>query len=677
MPPEQPRSAEEAPAPARRPSSALPLLAAGVVLATFVAIGLVALTGVADYSVLGIEGPEVLTGYGTVVTRLLADIAAVVCIGSLLLATFLVPPQRTGLVGADGFAALRTAGVAAWAWFIAAVAAALYSAADAGGRGAHEMFDPTVLVGLVSAVEQPKAWLITASIALVLALGCRLVLSWQWTALLFLFSITGVLPVAFTGHSASGGAHDLATDSLVFHLVAAALWVGGLIAVVALGWRRSPHIGLAARRFSSVALACWVAMALSGLVNAFVRVSPASILETQYGLLLVGKATALAVLGVFGHQQRSRAVRAVVERGDRRQLLQLGGVEVLIMFATLGISAALSRTPYPAEGTEEPGTAEVLIGYDLAGPPTLARLLFDWRPDLIYGTVAIALAVLYLAGVRRLRRRGDPWPVGRTVAWLSGCASILIATSSGIGRYAPAMFSVHMGLHMIMSMVAPILLALGGAVTLALRAWRPAGKDNPPGPREWLLTLVESRLARILTQPVVALVLFVGSFYLLYFSGLFGFALNYHSAHVVMNAHFLLVGYAFFWPLIGIDPAPRRLPALGRLGVMFVSVPFHAFFGVILMNATTVVGREFYTNIGLPWVTDLLTDQQLGGGMAWALGEIPVLLVFTALMVQWARADAREARRIDRRADATDDEDLAAYNAMLRQLAEQEQHRQR
>ncbi|MDV6011984.1 bifunctional copper resistance protein CopD/cytochrome c oxidase assembly protein [Haloechinothrix sp. LS1_15] len=659
---------------ARRPSSALPLIALATVLATLAAIGLAALAGVAGYAVAGIEGPGAVTGYGVIVTRLLATIAAVVCIGSLLLATFLVPPQRNWTVSADGYAALRTAGVAAWLWFTTAIAATLFSAADGGGRPVQEVLDVTVLVGLVDAVEQPKAWLVTAAIALVVAAGCRMVLSWQWTALLFGFSVAGLLPVAFTGHSATGGAHDLATDSLVLHIVPAALWVGGLVALVALGWRRSPHIGLAARRFSRVALACWIAMAISGTINALVRIGPADLLDTEYGLLLLAKIIALVMLGVLGQQQRSRGVRAVSERGDQRSLLQLGAIEVLIMFATLGVSTTLSRTPYPAQGTAEPGTAEVLIGYELDGPPTAARLLFDWRPDLIYGTLAIALAVLYLLGVRKLRQRGDAWPVGRTVAWLAGCASILIATSSGIGRYAPAMFSVHMGLHMLLSMVAPVLLVLGGAVTLALRAMRPAGRSRPPGPREWLHALVESRLSRVLTQPIVALSLFVGSFFLLYFSGLFDVALNHHWAHVAMNAHFLLVGYVFFWPLIGVDPAPKRLPPIGRVGLMFVSVPFHAFFGVILMNSATVIGREFYTNLGLPWVDDLLADQQLGGGMAWALGEIPVLLVLIALMVQWMRTDMREAKRADRRAEANDDAELAAYNAMLHQLAERERH---
>ena len=117
--------------------------------------------------------------------------------------------------------------------------------------------------------------------------------------------------------------------------------------------------------------------------------------------------------------------------------------------------------------------------------------------------------------------------------------------------------------------------------------------------------------------------MFVGSYYVLYFSGLFAAALPVHGAHVFMNLHFLVSGLLFFWPLIGIDPAPRRLPPAARLGVVFASVPFHAFFGVALMSAGTVIGGGFYRALALPWVTDPLRDQQLGGGLAWASGELP------------------------------------------------------
>nr|BFF00729.1 hypothetical protein GCM10020241_24040 [Streptoalloteichus tenebrarius] len=174
----------------------------------------------------------------------------------------------------------------------------------------------------------------------------------------------------------------------------------------------------------------------------------------------------------------------------------------------------------------------------------------------------------------------------------------------------------------------------------------------------------------MLTHPLVALVLFVGSFYGLYFSGLFDVALSEHWAHLAMNAHFLIAGYVFFWPVIGVDPSPRPLPPLARIGLMFAAMVFHAFFGIALMMSRSVIGEIFYRDLNLPWVTDLLGDQRLGGGLSWATGEFPVIVVVIALVVQWARADERAARRTDRRADADGDADLTAYNAMLAKLAE-------
>ncbi|MCA1673005.1 MAG: cytochrome c oxidase assembly protein, partial [Actinobacteria bacterium] len=253
---------------------------------------------------------------------------------------------------------------------------------------------------------------------------------------------------------------------------------------------------------------------------------------------------------------------------------------------------------------------------------------------------------------------------------LCGCATILVATSSGIGRYSMAMFSVHMGVHMLLSMLAPILLVLGGPVTLALRALRPAGADNPPGPREWLQAFLHSWVVRMATHPLMALGMYIASFYVVYFTGLFDAAASSHWAHLVMNAHFILMGYAYYWLIVGIDPAPRRLPYLGKLGLLLAAMPFHAFFGISLMGSATVIGGDFYRALALPWVPDLLADQRVAGAMAWAAGEIPLVVVLIALLVQWSRTDERQARRYDRRAASDGEAELAAYNVMLAQLAE-------
>jgi putative copper resistance protein D len=491
--------------------------------------------------------------------------------------------------------------------------------------------------------------------------------------LLFAGAVVTLFPLALTGHSSAGGSHDLGTNSLFIHLVAGAVWAGGLLALLAHAIRGGEHADLAARRFSTIALWCFVAMAVSGVVNALVRIRLEDLNHTSYGWLVIGKAVALCILGVLGWQQRRRGVAALQADPDARgPLIRLALIEAGVFGLTFGIAVALGRTPPPPPAVFNPSVTAVEIGYDLSGPPTVARILFEWRFDLILGTAAIVLAGLYLAGVRRLRKRGDTWPTGRIVTWLCGCAVLLFATSSGIGRYMPAMFSMHMAAHMMLSMLVPVLLVLGGPVTLALRALPAAGRDDPPGPREWLLAALHSRVSLFLTNPIVATVIFVAGFYGLYFGGIFDLAVGSHAAHVAMNLHFLLSGYLFYWVVIGVDPTPRPIPPIAKLAVVFASLPLHAFFGVVLMGTDTPLAEAFYKSLQLPWHTDFLSDQKLGGGIAWSAGEVPLVLVLLALLIQWRRSDQRTAVRLDRAADRDDDADLAAYNAMLAKLSKLE-----
>jgi len=654
-------------------SGAAGLIGLGAGIAMLVAGGLTVLTGARPATLLGLPDPGELTTVALPAVRALSEVSMVLTIGFLLLAAFFVPAQPDGYLDVSGYRAVRAASWTASAWFVCAVLLVPLNVADTLGRPVGQVLDPGLLFDLIPKISAAEAWSLTAVAALLVLVAARLVLSWGWAVVAFGLALFGPLPVALTGHSAAGGSHDIATDSLVLHVLGASLWVGGLAAVVVLASSRSNRdraaaLATAVPRFSTLALVCWALLAVTGVVNALVRVPLWAVFTTEYGALVVAKTLALVTLGVLGALHRRRTVAAAAE-GRTRSLIALGGVEILLMLATIGLAVALGRSAPPDTGAPPPSILEAVIGYDLDGPPTLLRLLFDWRFSLIYGSFAILLAVGYLAGLRRLRRRGDAWPVGRTIAWLCGCLVVLMATSSGIGRYAPAMFSVHMAQHMMLSMLAPILLVLGAPVTLALRALPPSGKGRPDGPREWILAAVHSPAARWLTNPLITLPLFVGSYYALYFSSLFETSLNEHWAHLAMNAHFLLVGWLFFWPLIGVDPSPRRLPAVARLGVVFASVPFHAFFGVALMSQNEIIGGSFYRGLSLPWVPDLMRDQQLGGGLTWASGELPLLLVVIVLLVQWSRHDERSARRDDRRAEVDGDADLKAYNAMLNRLA--------
>ncbi|MFI9246370.1 cytochrome c oxidase assembly protein [Streptomyces sp. NPDC053086] len=298
-------------------------------------------------------------------------------------------------------------------------------------------------------------------------------------------------------------------------------------------------------------------------------------------------------------------------------------------------------------------------------PFTLARGL-EWSADPFFLIACLAGLGLYGCGVLRLRRRGDAWPVNRTVLYVVGVLTIALVMCTKLNDYGMVMFSVHMVQHMVISMLSPILILLGAPVTLALRALPTAGKGRK-GPRELLLMLLHSRYMRIITHPAFTIPLFIASLYALYFTPLFDLLMGSRAGHLAMMVHFLAVGVVFFWPIIGLDPGPHRPGHLMRMLELFAGMPFHAFFGIALMMASTPMVETFQNppaSLGI----DALSDQNVAGGIAWAFSEIPSVLVLIALLFQWYGSEQRQARRTDRAADRDGDKELEAYNAYLASL---------
>ncbi|QDQ10165.1 cytochrome c oxidase assembly protein [Streptomyces spectabilis] len=306
-------------------------------------------------------------------------------------------------------------------------------------------------------------------------------------------------------------------------------------------------------------------------------------------------------------------------------------------------------------------------GMNMDLPPfTLARGLEISVEPFFLISCLVALG-LYAWGVTRLVRRGDKWPVGRTVSFVVGVLTILLVMCTKLNDYGMVLFSVHMVQHMIISMLSPILLLLGAPITLALRALPVAGRGRK-GPRELLLALLHSRYVRIITHPAFTIPMFIASLYALYFTPLFDTLMGSKAGHIGMMLHFLAVGLVFFWPIMGIDPGPHRPGHLMRMLELFAGMPFHAFFGIALMMASEPM-IETYKNPPASLGVEALADQNAAGGIAWAFSEVPSVLVLLALLFQWYRSDQREGRRKDRAADRDGDKELEAYNAYLASLA--------
>ena len=293
-------------------------------------------------------------------------------------------------------------------------------------------------------------------------------------------------------------------------------------------------------------------------------------------------------------------------------------------------------------------TAFETLQEGLRGLPAfgLSRVVTEWTldPVLLVGTVWVA--GLYVWGAWTLRERGDRWPTGRTAAFLGGIACFVVATQSGLAAYDTALLSVHMVQHMMLAMVVPVFLALGAPVTLALRTL-------PHTPRGWLLAVLHSWVAKVLTFPPLTFALYVFSPWALYFSGWYAASLHSPFVHEMMHVHLVLVGSLFFWPLLGIDPLPGRVGYPFRVLMVVLTLPFHAFLGVTIMQQTSLIGGSWYPDLHrvLPWLPDAVEDQHLAGGILWGAGDLVGLLFFAVLFVQWVRSSMREAVREDRRLD--------------------------
>ena len=297
---------------------------------------------------------------------------------------------------------------------------------------------------------------------------------------------------------------------------------------------------------------------------------------------------------------------------------------------------------------------ETTLLADAAGdtvPPafTVGAIFTQFRLTSLIALFLLVAAALYLYGVHRLRQRGDSWQAGRTVAFLlGGLGSIAAVTVTGLEAYDTTLLSVHMVQHMVLSMVGPIFLALGAPVTLALRTL-------PAGPRRILLSVLHSRVVRVVTFPLVAFGLFIANPFVLYFTGLYRATLEHAWLHEFVHVHFIVTGCLFFWPLLSLDPLPNRWPYPARALLMVLSVPFHTVLGLTIMQSRTLLGGDWYPNLRLTWA-DPASDQVVAGGVLWAGGEIVSVTMLGILVLQWIRQSEREARRTDRALDRAEAE---------------------
>ena len=592
--------------------------------------------------------------------------AAISLVGVLLSLSFFLL-EREGELQESALRLRNIGRVLAGVWFLTSAFQIILTLANILGTSLGSALEPTTLSSFVRQIDLGRFLAFQTLIAGIVFISLAFIRRVLPATILLGISLLALVAPVFQSHSAASGSHSLAIGSLVVHVVALSLWVGGVFALVLL---KDVDRTVALPRFSQLALWAAIAVVASGLINAWTRLNFASAWSSSYARIVIAKSLLTVILLAIGYRNRKSLAKS--DKTGWNLLSRVILVEALIMGAVVALGSWLSGTRPPV-GEEQPFSAALsIVGYPTPEAPNLMRILTLYNPDALIIGVLITIVALYIKGVVILKKRGDSWPVGRTISFALGVAVLDFATSGGLGVYALFSFEYHMIAHMVIGMVAPIGLVLGAPITLALRTLPQGRTPEERGVRGMLIALLHSRYSIVLTNPITALALFDGSLFVLYFTDLFGNLMQSHAGHLFMNLHFLLAGYLFFYVIIGIDPNPKKIPHLFRIVILFAAMSIHAFFAIALLSTTTLIDKGFYGSLNTPWLGDLLADQHAAGSIAWGMGEVPIILALIATFIQWMRDDSREAKRIDRneaRMAATGEPDeLAQYNKYLSQL---------
>jgi len=597
--------------------------------------------------------------------------ASFAVVGTLLAMAFLLL-DSDGKLSTSGEKLRSLLQVSAIFWVIGNIGTIFFTLANILGQSFTAALDPTVMRSFLTQVTLGQYFLFQTLISVIVVLSSKSIMRINSTIALLMLTIIGIVAPIFQSHSASSGSHSLAIGSLVVHVVGLSFWVGGIFALIFID---SEDRVIAVPRFSVLALWSAIAVVISGSANAWARLDFKSAWQTTYALVVIAKIVLTIALLAMGYLHRKNlSKKSAINWVSLGRLIM---VEAFVMVSALVLGAWLSSNRAPVRNSEESFNAALTVaGIETPKPPTFSRILLSYEPDaLMIGLLVVAVA-LYIKGVMVLTKRGDKWPVGRTISFALGISVIDFATSGGLGLYAHFAFSYHMTAHMFLGMIAPIGIVLGAPITLALRTLPQGRNSTERGVRGSLISALHSRLGRFYTNPLIALAIFDGSLFALYFTSLFGGMMQSHVGHFFMNFHFILAGTLFFYVVVGIDPNPRKIPHLVRMVILLAAMSIHAFFSVALMSSTTLIDQGYFASLKTPWLLDLLADQNKGGAIGWAMGEIPILLALVATFIQWMRDDSREANRIDkntaRMAAMGQPDELAQYNQYLSELAKKE-----
>lgn len=555
--------------------------------------------------------------------KVLSTLASAAAIGTLVLALFALPHH-----GPAYTAALTLAGRSAAVWAGAAAlhtyASFLLIANTPPSAALTEAF-----VAYATRVDAGRAGTVTVLLAAAVACLCvwfrsPRMLPWTVTA-----AAAGLFPLILKSHAAGGSGHADTTVALFLHAIGAAIWLGGLLALVVLRTKLpAAHLGAVAYRYSTLALISFTSLAVSGMLAALARIDSPDDLTGPYGGIILAKAAVFVVLGCFGVLHRWWSLGRIERHPDSggRHFAALAAVELAILGAASGLAVALARTEPPqtaAGGAETPLPDPGLLAY-----------LSESAPDPFWILACSFAVAMYLAGVRRLHAAGRPWPASRTMLWLAGVAVLAAVTNGGLHAYQGYLFSAHVATQMMLTAVVPLLIVPAAPLTLIRLAAR-ARTDGSAGAREFVERCLDPILAALRRDPFLAVAILVVSLFLVYYTPLLEWAAAGQAGYTAMTLLALATGGSATAALTGygvsgtISPARRRLAALAGLGAAY------AFCGWTLLERAPALEMPWYTSVGRPWGASPAAAAEAGGPLMWFLAAL-ALLACTAMIIHAA-----------------------------------------
>lgn len=266
--------------------------------------------------------------------------------------------------------------------------------------------------------------------------------------------------------------------------------------------------------------------------------------------------------------------------------------------------------------------------------------------SLLTDGVLFAILCLYLLGVHQLARKKRRWSPWSTVAFVAGLAAIWVAVDSGLAAYDDVNVTMHVIQHVLLMMVAPPLLALGKPVTIATQASRRPVQVQ-------ILRIVHSPIVAALTFPVFVWIFYYGTMYVFFMTGVYQYAVVHPLFHDATHLWFLVAGYLFWEPLIGLDPARWRWPYPVRAVSLFLGMPFESFLGIGIAQMTRPISS-----------INSLANTHTAGDTLWVLAMAITGLWLGVILWQWYRHMERETVREDRKLEVDHVDNRARAEAL-------------